>query len=466
MYKRICFLAGLFALMLILTHSGAGSAPVQVSGWFSVLWGDGIEQNHNSIQYYFLTTPEGDRVHLLLDEKNVDWLTLNQQYVRVTGNWLQATEADQLVLQVETAVLESRTGTPTIEVGVAGSKPWVSILCKFADYETEPRDLAYFLEMYSPEYPGLDHFWREQSFGLVNLLGSNAYDWVVLPYPRDHYVPPDSAADLNALLTDCTGAADEYVDFTQYIGINMMFNANLDGYAWGGGGTLCLDGICRFWSLTWEPPGGYANIGVIAHETGHGFGLPHSSGEYGLTYDNAWDVMSDLWSNVARGAVDPVYGGMGQHTIGFHKAYLGWIDSTHIVSVPVGTHRTITLERLALPQSDNIMLVLIPIDENPNRFLTIEARQQVGYDYWLPAVDGWNQSIILHEVSYMWENPAHVIDIDYNGNTGDAGAMWLPGEVYFNPTYGIRITIDAATPTGFVVTVYNRYDPPGFRGLE
>ena len=472
MFKRISIMLGMFALMVIVAQAGAaqtmtGNVPVQVSGWFSVLWGDGIDGTQGSVQFYYLTTAEGERIQLLLDETNLDWLSLNQQYIQATGVWVQAEDPSQPALfRVDSAMLETQPENEVSEAGVSGSKPWVSILCKFADVEDEPRDLDYFLQMFSSEYPGLDHFWREQSYGQVNLEGSSAVDWVELPYPRDYYVPPVGFMDLYPALVDCTSAADAYVDYTQYIGINMMFNGNLDGYAWGGGSTICLDGECRFWSLTWEPPGGFKNIGVIEHETGHGFGLPHSSGDYGLTYDNAWDVMSDLWSNVARGAVDPVYGGMGQHTIAFHKALLGWIGNSQITTVPVGTHRTLTLERVALPQSQNIMLVIVPIDEYPYRYLTIEARQQVGYDFWLPAVEGWNQSVILHEVDLTLENLAHVIDIDGNGNTGDEGAMWLPGETYHDPQTGIRITVNYATPTGFVVTVNNRYDPPGFRGPE
>jgi hypothetical protein len=129
-----------------------------------------------------------------------------------------------------------------------------------------------------------------------------------------------------AAAQDCTGVANPTVNFSPYIGINLMFNDVLDCCAWGGGWYGCLDGICKVWSMTWEPPWGYENVGVIAHETGHGFGLPHSSGNYGQTYDNQWDLMSDLWSPCGRGATDPVYGCLGQHTISYHKDLLGWIE--------------------------------------------------------------------------------------------------------------------------------------------
>ena len=66
--------------------------------------------------------------------------------------------------------------------------------------------------------------------------------------------------------------------FPSFIGINLMFNDDLDCCAWGGTTTLSLDGQSRTYRMTWLPPWGYENQGPVAHEMGHGFGLPHSSG--------------------------------------------------------------------------------------------------------------------------------------------------------------------------------------------
>jgi hypothetical protein len=102
-----------------------------------------------------------------------------------------------------------------------------------------------------------------------------------------------------------------------------MINADLDCCAWGGTWNACLDGVCKNWRTTWEPPWVYENIGIIAHEAGHGFGLPYSLGHCQWGNDNCWDVMSNVWSNGA----DPTYGTMGQHTISYHKKILGWLTS-------------------------------------------------------------------------------------------------------------------------------------------
>ena len=155
---------------------------------------------------------------------------------------------------------------------------------------------------------------------------------------------------LNQLAQDCTAAADADIDFATVKGINLMFNDNLDGYAWGGSMALTLDGIYKSWRTTWEPPWAYSDISVIAHEMGHGFGFPHSSGSYGLVYDNAWDVMSKDRYNCATGAPadHPVYGCTAQHTIAYHKDLDGWIPSSAKLTLAASSPpTTVTLQPLS-----------------------------------------------------------------------------------------------------------------------
>ncbi len=70
---------------------------------------------------------------------------------------------------------------------VTGAQPWISILCKFSDVSTEPRNLSYFQGMYSSSYPGLDYYWREVSYDKANVAGSSAVAWVTMPHPVSHY---------------------------------------------------------------------------------------------------------------------------------------------------------------------------------------------------------------------------------------------------------------------------------------
>jgi hypothetical protein len=250
------------------------------------------------------------------------------------------------------------------------------------------------------------------------------------------------------LATDCIAAANASVNFSLYSGINMMFNTDFDnGYAWGGTRYMTLDGVSKVWSITWEPPWGYSDITVIAHEMGHGFGLPHSSGSYGQTYDNKWDVMSDTWSNCDR-ADDATYGCLGQQTISYHKDMLGWIPAGQRYLVGQNTQVNLTLEQLALPATSNYRMVRIPIAGSSSHFYTVEARRQTGYDYKLPG-----QAVIIHEVDTSRSRPAYVIDTDLNGNTGDAGAMWAVGEVFSDVVNKIYVKVLSATSTGYTLNI-------------
>ena len=430
------------------------SAPssTTLTGWFTIVWGDSEGGLAAPQQLYRLASEDGTSAELSLSEDLAaslgGVLALNHKQVTVDGAWLLAASAGsgRSTFQVTDLSLNATDASSSaVSLAVTGSQPWISVLCKFGDITAEPHDLAYFAGMYGSSYPGLDHYWREVSYNNVNVVGSGAVGWYTLPHTRSYYVY-NNALDFDRITADCTGVADSHVNFASYIGINLMFNGNLDGYAWGGGWYGTLDGVTQDWSMTWEPPWGYADITVMSHEMGHGFGLPHSSGNYGQTYDNRWDVMSDTWTDCGN-LSDATYGCLGQHTISYHKDILGWIPADQKFTATPGSMTTITLEQLALPQTDNYKMAQIPIIGGPaTHFYTVEVRRKTGYDVKLPG-----QAVIIHDVNTTRDIPAHVVDVDNNGNTGDAGAMWTVGETF--TSNGISVSVIAATATGFQVTI-------------
>ena len=320
-----CVLATLLALPVLIPaqphQTALAQVPQTVSGWFEIVWGNSQKGELPSQTLYLLTTQDGQTVPLEFGESlpvPFDQLrALRGHLVVVEGQWVNSEAPSQGFLA---KTIQPASGAAPEALEVIGSQPWISLLCKFNDVAAEPKPPSYFLDMYGSTYPGMDHYWREQSFDLMNVVGSAASSqWFTLPHPRSYYVynmdgDPELEFDRTRATTDCTGVANSSVNFPTYVGINMMFNDDLDGYAWGGSRYLTLDGVTRIWYATWEPPWGYQDITVIAHEMGHGFGLPHSSGNYGQTYDNQWDVMSDTWSNCGS-SWDPTFGCLGQHTI-------------------------------------------------------------------------------------------------------------------------------------------------------
>jgi hypothetical protein len=236
----------------------------------------------------------------------------------------------------------------------------------------------------------------------------------------------------------------------------MMFNQDLDCCAWGGSTQLTLDGQSRTYRMTWLPPWSYQSQGPTAHEMGHGFGLPHSSGPYNATYDSRWDVMSDVWGNCPPD--DATYGCVGTHTISYHKDLLGWIPSNRRYIAALGTSQTITLEPLDQISSSGYMIARIPLPGSSTKFYTVETRQLAGYDAKLPG-----HAVIIHLVDTdRGDRDAQVVDPDANDNPDDAGAMWLPGESFVDSANGISVAILSATPQGFVVTVSNGSGPVSY----
>jgi len=419
---------------------GAGDLEGTLQGVLSLVWGDGPPESPSSVGPFTMLTDDTGRVfQLLLEDDQVaplgGLLALNGRRVTVRGSWAAIGSGSLAAATLAVAGIDvAEGGAPAAVSAVKGSQPWVSIMCKFSDVAAEPEDLAYFQNMYRESYPGLNHYWREVSYDYVNVVGSSAHGWYTLPHNRDYYVPGGSA-DLNALYNDCTAATGGDVNFSNYVGINLMFNDTFGPYAWGGsrGG----------WRVTWEPPWGWGNVTVMSHEMGHGFGLPHSCFNPSSVYDNVWDVMSDAWGPTLS---DPTYGQVGQHTISYHKGdLLGWLREPEKMTVGANDSTTVLIERLSYPNSPSVKTVKIPIAGSSTEFYTVESRRKNGYDAGLPG-----GAVIIHEVESWRSIPAYV-----QGTNGNTGAMWTPGELFRDGANGIGVAVTTWTDHGFGVAVAN-----------
>lgn len=458
--KRIRYPVWLFAcigLLLIGTAVANATPPQQtvtLDGTLSILWGDPVPGSDlpPTIQY-FLTDAQG----------GVTEIVLNEAVARAAGgpyalDGARVSLAGERLIRAQGEMPQIRAAAITVQESIQSpsavmQEKWISIGCKYADVTAEPKSLAFFKAMYSAQYPGLTHFWNELSDGYLSIAGSTAVAWVTLPHPQTYYMEPNGNLKTYDAAYDCATAADSQVDFTQFRGVQFMFNAIVGIYAYGTSAfPMDYDGLSEIKRATWLPPWAYQDLSVAEHEMGHGYRLFHSSGDYGRSYDNQWDVMSADRSNCAR-STDPVFGCLGQHTIADNK--LGNITGVQFLGIPANSQQTVLLmphETLSGPGPYGIKL---PIGGSATHYYTVEARRRIGYDVKLPG-----EGVIIHEVERSRNNPAHVVDIDNNGNTGDEGAIWRPGELFADTVNRVYVCVNSETASGYNVTVGNGIVPP------
>jgi M6 family metalloprotease-like protein len=470
--RKTRFLQWAILSIVFLSLLGIAQERLTLSGWFHIRWYDGPIGSGIRGEEYWLDDDQGQSYRLLIDRalfKSFNGpLALNRQRVQVvTARATPSPDPSAIqVLSIQIGKSENAPAHLAPQAHLTGSHPWVNILCRFADStEVTPQPLSYFSGLMANTYPGLDHYWREQSYNTTNIAGSQSLDWQNLPQPRSYYVSDKNGdgdtndageADLNKLFTDCTAIHDPSVNFPTFVGINMMFNGLLDCCAWGGSRTATLDGVTKTYRVTWEPTWGYGNQSVMGHEMGHGWGFPHSSGPYTATYDSDWDVMS------GGGICSPphaTYGCVGVHTITHHKGNIAhWVPTAQLFVPTLGSTTTITLERLSQPTSStNYLMARIPIGGSSTQFYTVEARNSVGYDTQIPGA-----GVIIHNVNTsLNDRDAQVVDGTNDTNPNDAGARWLPGETFTDAANNITIAINSSTATSYNVTITRGIvDPP------
>lgn len=464
---------------LMSTQAQAQTQAIQdiEQGRLSLHWGDpspvlrGQAQQASRLRAY-LTTDDGRRIPMeagLARRAAADLPALANRRVAVAFARLPVAGQRRLqrvpdvIVPIDAVAVTTPRAAPGAPVmaaaaaAISGTTRWVTLMCKFTDIASEQQNKAFFGSQYGNAPGQLGHYWNEVSYGKINLSGSTAEGWFTLPNPRATYVTKGADgkddADLDRLFQDCVTAADATVNFTGVQGINMMFNGDLDGFAWGGGSCATMDGARRCTSVTWNPPWSFSNLAPLAHEMGHGYGLPHSDNSDGDddTYDNPWDVMSDGWSNAY---VDATYGTRPKHIAMIQRDRLGWVDAARKLVLPYGAGGTRQLElqfaSLAGASGVQMIVLTMPAQVDPSQTVsyTLEARRPMGdYETRLAGT-----AIIIHRLSggTAYSQDASVPPADRANNEG---SMFKVGESWSAPGGAYLLQVDATTANGFLITL-------------
>ena len=452
--------------------AGAGGVQAQtIQGQLQLQWGDprsGVVQAHKPAKFLAtLVADDGTRYALDPAEARLaagDLYALANRRVAVAFTAQPAattSPAKSSRRKIEAIVPIDNLGqaydaavplkTGAVAKAIAGTTRWVTVACKFSDVPDEQKTVEFFRGQYGTAPGQLGHYWPEVSYGKITLAGSDAYGWFTLPQPRSYYITGegDGDADLDKLFEDCAAVADPTVDFTGVQGINMMFNDDLDGYAWGGGACGPLEGVAnRCIRNTWNPPWAFNNLAPLAHEMGHGYGLPHSDNSDGDDdpYDNPWDVMSDGWRNAVGNAT---YGTLPKHINIYQRDRLGWVDAARKQAVsPSGPRVTVALDAASVAGSLNKQMLTFTLPQETGVLYTLESRKRTGsYEANLAG-----NAVILHRV--VNSGMAYSLDasVPPANVANNEGSMFKVGETWMSPDGAFWMTVESETASGFIVS--------------
>lgn len=270
--------------------------------------------------------------------------------------------------------------------------PWAIVLCRFSDVPTTTRPREYYEDLLTRSGTGgLADYWRAVSHNALDVTGSRVFGWfdmshasselAALTFPGDRWKPVQWGVE---------AAQAHGVSLGAFKSVLIVQNAGRDHGAAGNG------------ILIVHKDPGLCELGFIAHEMGHGFGLPHSwSANPDTGYGDGWDLMSFATTTFQFPIV--FQGAAGEATVGLNARNLealGALPPGRTWSPPGPDFSAeVLLEPLNQPPIGNrgVLIASIPSTATrPARLsgseFTIEFRRKSGWDQGIPR-----DAVLVHE---------------------------------------------------------------------
>jgi M6 family metalloprotease-like protein len=343
---------------------------------------------------------------------------------------------------------------------------WAVILCKTNDHSEEPISAEYYRNLFTESGAGtggLFDYWRDQSYGNVDLTGSIVSGWYTVPRSGTE----EQARTRNEKIEDCVAAAGNAVDWTQYYDVITIYNSQQDlGSA---GDTLGGHDVMAVVADNLSPPNG------IAHEMGHGFTLDHSLDDtknicatYAAPgeYCDPFDLMSAMVVqsfHSTRGPTDcfddsdkytdPCRWGPSLNA--WNRYVLGWMPGPRIAlwnATGGWAQQTFTLAALNHPEVSGSQMLRVPIVGDGSQYI-VEFVMNDGWDRGLSS-----PTVLIHRITGGdWHS--YLVEEQW-------GPRRLGGTSYSDTANNVEIIVSAIDATAMTATITVQLDhlPPSTGG--
>jgi Gametolysin peptidase M11 len=320
-----------------------------------------------------------------------------------------------------------------------GEQRTLLILVNFADAPTQPYTPA---TAQSVLFGTTSQFYRENSFQQT-WLGGDVVGWFTI-------AATSTACDMDGIATQATSAAVAAgVNLAAYAHHIYAFPQNYS---------------CSFWgrsSVGGSPSQAWINgdfeLGVTAHEFGHGLGLWHSH-----SIDCGTETLGSNCTTYEYGdTIDMMGASSFAHFNAFQKERLGWLNagaSPPITTVTTGG--TYTLETFETAGTGPKALKILKSTDPTSGARTwyyIQSRQAIGFDAQLAGNANVLNGVLIHVGTESKANSSSLLDLT-PGSGSTIAAEWndpalVAGRSFSDPVSGVTMTTQWVSATAAAVTV-------------
>lgn len=293
---------------------------------------------------------------------------------------------------------------------------------------------------------------RRASYGRARLDISPLHRWIRMPADSTSYGFERGLTfeTHERYVRDVVEAADPYADFSRYDMVYVVATKAAKAISFSptylhdpATSGVTADDTRVKWAVTFGQDMWRWGHEVVAHETGHTFGLPDLYAFTGETHRHAggWDVMG----NIAGHA--PQY-------LGWHSWKLGWTRDRQVACLAEPGRRTIRLAPVERPGGTKIAVVRT----GETTAYVAESRRARGND---PAP--CSTGVLIYKVdsaTQTGEGPIRVMPAT-PATAPPAGsdcgpldmAAHVPGQTFTDPASGVRIEVRAGGRSGDTVSI-------------